>query len=62
MVLRRALAGDPEAAEMREVLQLLCEALMDRTAGQVVGDLERVVAVLSLAIPAVRTPGTAPDG
>ncbi|MFJ2271939.1 hypothetical protein ACIO8F_40500 [Streptomyces sp. NPDC087228] len=57
LVLRRAIAGDPEATKVREVLQLLCETLVDRPAELVVGDLERVVAVLTpTSQPCARCP------
>ncbi len=58
-VFRRAVAGEPETAEVLELLQFLGGTLVDRPVAQVVGDLERVVAVLSLDIPAVYTLATA---
>ncbi|MGW0933071.1 hypothetical protein [Streptomyces sp. NPDC002644] len=53
-VLRRAQAGDPDAAEVRELLHDVGFGL-DRSVEQMAGDLQRVVAVLTLDIPAVRT-------
>ncbi|GAA0574817.1 hypothetical protein [Streptomyces mordarskii] len=58
-VFRRAVAGEPETADVRALLHDLCDNLVDRPVAQVVGDLERVVVVLSLDIPAVRTLATA---
>jgi hypothetical protein len=53
-VLRRAQAGDPDAAEVRELLHDVGFGL-DRSVEQMAGDLQRLVAVLTLDIPAVRT-------
>lgn len=50
----RARAGEPGAADLRELLQDLGYG-HDRTVEQVIEDLQRVVAVLTLDTPAVRT-------
>ncbi|WP_436998900.1 hypothetical protein [Streptomyces sp. enrichment culture] len=50
----RARAGEPEAADLRELLQDLGHG-HDRTLEQITEDLLRVVAVLTLDTPAVRT-------
>ncbi|MFF9002161.1 hypothetical protein ACF1GW_22645 [Streptomyces achromogenes] len=51
---RRAQAGEPEAADLRELLDSVEEGL-DRTVEQVTEDVQRVAAMLMLDIPAVRT-------
>ncbi|MFF9585256.1 hypothetical protein [Streptomyces achromogenes] len=51
---RRAQAGEPEAADLRELLGSVEEGL-DRTVEQVTKDVQRVAAMLMLDIPAVRT-------
>jgi hypothetical protein len=51
---RRAQAGEPEAADLRELLHDLGYGL-DRTVEQITEDLQRVAAMLMLDIPAVRT-------
>ncbi|CQR59337.1 hypothetical protein [Streptomyces leeuwenhoekii] len=53
-VFRRAQAGEPEAAELRELLHDLGYGL-DRTVEQITEDLQRVAAMLMLDIPAVHT-------
>lgn len=53
-VFRRAQAGEPEAADLRELLHDLGYGL-DRTVEQITEDLQRVAAMLMLDIPAVRT-------
>ncbi|MFI9772494.1 hypothetical protein ACIHJG_37435 [Streptomyces sp. NPDC052415] len=53
-VFRRAQAGEPETADLRELLDDLADGL-DGTVMQITEDLQRVVAVLMLDIPAVRT-------
>ncbi|WP_190078692.1 hypothetical protein [Streptomyces daghestanicus] len=50
---RRAQAGEPEAADLRELLEDLGYGL-DRTVEQITEDLQRVAAMLMLDIPAVR--------
>ncbi|MEN8651588.1 hypothetical protein ABCR94_13375 [Streptomyces sp. 21So2-11] len=61
LVFRRAQAGEPETAELLELVQELSGTLFSpsRTAAEFVADLESVVAVLMLDIPAVRTLATA---
>ncbi|MFF5475585.1 hypothetical protein [Streptomyces achromogenes] len=51
---RRAQAGEPEAADLRELLDGIGEGL-DRTVKQITEDVQRVAAMLMLDIPAVRT-------
>jgi hypothetical protein len=51
---RRAQTGEPEDADLRELLHDLGDGL-DRTVGQITGDLQRVAAMLMLDIPAVHT-------
>ncbi|MGW4551872.1 hypothetical protein ACWEN4_36880 [Streptomyces violaceorubidus] len=53
-VFRRALAGEPGTADLRELLDDLADGF-HRTPGQVTEDLQRVVAMLTLDTPAVRT-------
>ncbi|MEV6810401.1 hypothetical protein [Streptomyces sp. NPDC051129] len=53
-VFRRAQAGEPEAADLRELLDGVGEGF-DRTVEQITGDVQRVAAMLMLDIPAVRT-------
>jgi len=48
---RRGRTGEPEADDLRELLHGL-EYGLDRTAEQVVADLQHVVAMLSLDTPA----------
>ncbi|ALC32347.1 hypothetical protein [Streptomyces sp. CFMR 7] len=58
-VLRRVRAGDPETGELYELLQELEQGPLPCTVDQCLVDLQRVVAVLTLDIPAVRTLATA---
>jgi hypothetical protein len=51
---RRAQTGEPEAADLRELLHDLGDGL-DRTVEQITGDLQRVAAMLMLDTPAVHT-------
>ncbi|MEU3953592.1 hypothetical protein AB0F45_14930 [Streptomyces achromogenes] len=51
---RRAQAGEPEAADLRELLDGIGEG-QGRTVEQITEDLQRVAAMLMLDIPAVRT-------
>lgn len=58
-VLRRVRAGDPETGELHELLKGLERGPLPCTIDQCVADLQRVVAVLTLDTPAVRTLATA---
>lgn len=51
---RRAQAGEPEAADLRELLDGVGEG-QGRTIEQITEDVQRVAAMLMLDIPAVRT-------
>ncbi|MFJ4276132.1 hypothetical protein ACIP29_36950 [Streptomyces coelicoflavus] len=53
-VFRRALAGEPGTADLRELLDDLADGF-DRTPGQITEDLQRLAAMLTLDTPAVRT-------
>ncbi|MFJ7280227.1 hypothetical protein [Kitasatospora sp. NPDC098663] len=61
LVLRRMVAGDPDTDVVRELLELLCADLVTpaRTVEQITADLEKVVAVLMLELPAVKAVATA---
>ncbi len=56
LVLRRAVAGDPDTDVVRGLLELLCADVVAaaRTVGRVVADLEKVAAVLVLELPEVK--------
>ncbi|MFB8127555.1 hypothetical protein ACFVG1_35875 [Streptomyces bacillaris] len=58
-VLRRVRAGDPQTGELYELRQELEQGPLPCTVDQCLVDLQRVVAVLILDIPAVRTLATA---
>lgn len=51
---QRAQAGEPEAADLRELLDGIGEG-QGRTVEQITGDVQRVAAMLMLDTPAVRT-------
>ncbi|WP_112492383.1 hypothetical protein [Streptomyces bacillaris] len=57
-VLRRVRAGDPQTGELYELRQELEQGPLPCTVDQCLVDLQRVVAVLILDIPAVRTLAT----
>ncbi|WP_035876109.1 hypothetical protein [Kitasatospora cheerisanensis] len=61
LVLRRAVAGDPDTDVVRGLLELLCADVVAaaRTVGRVVADLEKVAAVLVLELPEVKAVATA---
>jgi hypothetical protein len=58
-VLRRAQSGEPDTSELADLLQDLQKGPLTRTIDQCITDLQRVVAVLTLDTPAVRTLATA---
>ncbi|WP_159107581.1 hypothetical protein [Streptomyces rubrogriseus] len=53
-VFRRALAGEPGTADLRELLDDLADGF-DGSPGQITEDLQRLAAMLTLDTPAVRT-------
>ncbi|MFE7528017.1 hypothetical protein ACFU7Y_20205 [Kitasatospora sp. NPDC057542] len=61
LVLRRTAAGDPETDVVRETLDILCghPFMPARTVQQIAADLEKVVSVLTLDLPAVTVVATA---
>ncbi|MFE4356080.1 hypothetical protein [Kitasatospora sp. NPDC056800] len=61
LVLRRTAAGDPDTDVVRELLEDLGGALFTppRTVQRFTADLEKVVAVLTLDLPAVKVVATA---
>ncbi|MFB7049741.1 hypothetical protein ACFCX7_26850 [Streptomyces microflavus] len=54
-MLRRVGAGDPETGELHDLLTGLEQCPLPCTVERCVADLERVLAVLTLDTPAVRT-------
>ncbi|WP_406192070.1 hypothetical protein OH807_00230 [Kitasatospora sp. NBC_01560] len=61
LVLRRTVAGDPGTDVVRELLELLCAGMVTpaRRVERIAADLEKVVAVLMLQLPAVAVVATA---
>ncbi|MFD7498412.1 hypothetical protein ACFV8T_39935 [Streptomyces sp. NPDC059832] len=57
--LRRAQAGEPGTSDLSDLIQGLQEGPLRCTVDQCFADLQRVVAVLALGGPAVRTVATA---